>query len=258
MKEKKKLVPKRRFKGFEEEWEARSFGDLAEIVRGASPRPIEDPKWFDRNSDIGWLRISDVTSQNGRITYLEQKISKLAEEKTRVLNNSHLLISIAATVGKPVINYVKTGVHDGFLIFMKPKFVIEYMYQWLEMFRPNWHRYGQPGSQINLNSEIVKNQIVLIPSFEEQQKIGKFFKLLDKRIANQERKIAKIKSLKSAYLTEMFPQEGETIPKRRFKGFVVKWDSYKIKDIFEVTRGNVLPTSKISKTKALLKLVVDN
>ena len=131
-----KKVPELRFKGFTEDWEQRKLGNLADIVRGASPRPIQNPKWFDYESDIGWLRISDVTEQNGRIYHLEQKISKAGQGKTRVLIEPHLLLSIAATVGKPVVNYVKTGVHDGFLIFLNPLFNREFMFQWLEMFRP--------------------------------------------------------------------------------------------------------------------------
>ncbi|UZM98901.1 hypothetical protein OL548_32400 [Lysinibacillus sp. MHQ-1] len=81
---------------------------------------------------------------------------KKVKKKTRVLNEPHLLLSIAATVGKPVVNYIKTGVHDGFLIFQNPKFNREFMFQYLEMFRPKWYLYGQPGSQVNLNSELVK------------------------------------------------------------------------------------------------------
>ena len=134
------------------------MGDLADIVRGASPRPINDPKWFDIESDIGWLRISDVTEQDGRIHFLEQRISVAGQEKTRVLTEPHLLLSIAATVGKPLINYVSTGVHDGFLIFQNPVFEREFMFQWLEMFRPKWSKYGQPGSQVNLNSDLVKTK----------------------------------------------------------------------------------------------------
>lgn len=104
-------IPEIRFKGFSAEWEEKKLGELAEIVRGASPRPIEDPKWFDKSSTVGWLRIRDVTEQDGRIHFLEQRISKLGQEKTRVLFEPHLLVSIAASVGKPVINYVETGVH---------------------------------------------------------------------------------------------------------------------------------------------------
>ncbi len=40
------------------EWEEKKLGELSQIVRGASPRPIKDPKWFNKESDIGWLRIS--------------------------------------------------------------------------------------------------------------------------------------------------------------------------------------------------------
>lgn len=154
-------IPEIRFKEYSGEWVEKELNELAEIVRGASPRPIEDPKWFDRQSNVGWLRIRDVTKQDGRIHYLEQRISKLGQEKTRVLFEQHLLLSIAASVGKPVINYVETGVHDGFLIFKNPLFELEFMYQWLKSFELEWQQYGQPGSQVNLNSDIVKSQIIV-------------------------------------------------------------------------------------------------
>lgn len=229
------LVPKRRFKEFQntQAWEQRKVEELADIVRGASPRPIQDPKWFDDESDIGWLRIADVTEQDGRIHYLEQRISKAGQKKTRVLTEPHLLLSIAATVGKPVVNYVKTGVHDGFLIFQNPKFDREFMFQWLEMFRPKWQKYGQPGSQVNLNSDLVKNQEIMLPSEEEQKKIGDFFGQLDHLIALHQRKLEKTKALKSAYLSEMFPTEGEREPKRRFAGFTGAWEQRKLGDVSE-------------------------
>lgn len=197
-------VPEIRFPGFTEDWEQRKLGELATIVRGASPRPIQDPKWFDTESDVGWLRIADVTEQDGRIYYLEQHISKLGQEKTRVLVEPHLLLSIAATVGKPVVNYVKTGVHDGFLIFLNAIFDREFMFQWLEMFRPKWQKYGQPGSQVNLNSELVRNQEILIPNNEEQQKIGSFFKQLDTTITLHQRELDVLKETKKGFLQKMF------------------------------------------------------
>ncbi|GAP02900.1 HsdS specificity subunit type I R/M [Fructobacillus pseudoficulneus] len=185
-------------------WEQRKLGDVSEIVRGASPRPIKDPKWFDDNSQIGWLRISDVTEQNGRIRHLEQHISVLGQEKTRVLKSQHLLLSIAATVGKPVMNYIKTGVHDGFLIFLNPKFNKEFMFQWLEMYRPSWQKYGQPGSQVNLNSELVKNQAVSFPDIPEQNQISLFAEKIDNLITLHQRKLEKLEELKKGLLQQMF------------------------------------------------------
>ena len=232
MNEKKKLQPKVRFREFTgknaPDWEQRKLGDLSEIVRGASPRPIQDPKWFDESSDIGWLRISDVTNQNGRVYFLEQKISKLAQEKTRVLETPHLLLSIAASVGKPVINYTKTGVHDGFLIFINPKFDLYFMFQWLEMFKPIWQKYGQPGSQVNLNSDIVKNHKINIPSDHEQEHIGQFFEKIDKLITLHQRKLEQLEELKNTLLSKMFPKSGTNIPEIRFSGFTDAWKQRKL------------------------------
>lgn len=244
--EEKKNVSKRRFGEFVKErgWKSEYFENLAEIVRGASPRPIQDPKWFDKNSQVGWLRISDVTEQNGRIRYLEQHISELGQKKTRVIHIPHLLLSIAATVGKPVINYTSTGVHDGFLIFYEPKFDIEYMYYWLEKFRPEWSKYGQPGSQVNLNSELVKTQKVYLPSKSEQLKIKKFFQHLDKLIDVHQQKLQKLKAQKQAYLSEMFPQEGETKPKRRFAGFDGEWEEFTLGEL-----GSVASCKRIYKNQ---------
>ena len=237
----KQRVPKRRFKEFLNagDWEQRKLGDLAEIVRGASPRPISDLKWFDNDSSVGWLRIADVTAQDGRIRYLEQKISELGQEKTRVIKTPHLLLSIAATVGKPVINYVPTGVHDGFLIFLNPKFNILYTFWWLEMFREKWNKYGQPGSQVNLNSDLVKNQVINIPNEKEQEKISSFLESLDKIITLHQRKLEKLQATKKALLQEIFPEEGQDKPKRRFKGFTDAWEQRKLIDIAKTFIGLV-------------------
>ncbi|MHC3838140.1 restriction endonuclease subunit S, partial [Streptococcus thermophilus] len=224
-------VPELRFKGFTDDWEERKLGSLTTVVRGSSPRPIQDPKWFDKESDIGWLRIADVTEQNGRIYHLEQHISKLGQEKTRVLTEPHLLLSIAATVGKPVINYVKTGVHDGFLIFLNPTFEREFMFQWLEMFRPKWQKYGQPGSQVNLNSELVRNQEIVLPNYKEQQKIGTFFKQLDDIIALYQRKLDLLKEQKKGFLQKMFPKNGAKVPELRFAGFADDWEERKLGEV---------------------------
>lgn len=228
-----KKVPQIRFKGFSGEWDKNNLGELADIVRGASPRPIEDPKWFDKSSNVGWLRIRDVTEQDGRIHYLEQRISKLGQEKTRVLFDQNLLLSIAASVGKPVINYVETGVHDGFLIFKKPRFDLEFMYQWLKSFELEWQQYGQPGSQVNLNSDIVKSQVVFTPCEEEQTAIGNTFQKLDNLINQHQQKHDKLSNIKKAMLEKMFPKQGETTPEIRFKGFSGEWDEIELSD--EVT-----------------------
>jgi type I restriction enzyme S subunit len=247
-----KKVPEIRFEGFSGEWAENKLGGRAEIVRGASPRPIEDPKWFDKNSNVGWLRIRDVTEQDGRIHYLEQRISKLGQERTRVLFEQSLLLSIAASVGKPVINYVETGVHDGFLIFKKPRFELEFMYQWLKSFELEWQQYGQPGSQVNLNSDIVKNQVVFTPCKQEQTQIGNTFQKLDSLINQHQQKHDKLSNIKKAMLEKMFPKQGETVPEIRFKGFSGEWEAKGITDISKVFIGLVTTMTTSYRSKGVL------
>lgn len=230
-----KIQPKVRFSGFTDAWEQRKLGDLADISRGASPRPIQNPIWFDNSSEVGWLRIADVTEQNGRIHHLEQHISKLGQEKTRVLTKPHLLLSIAATVGKPVVNYVQTGVHDGFLIFYNLKANREFVYQWLEMFRPLWQKYGQPGSQVNLNSELVKQQSIPLPSNDEQQEIVNILTKLDNTIALHQSKLEELKTVKKLAMQKIFDQEW------RFKGFTDPWEQCKLGKLGSFIRNSIFP-----------------
>ena len=246
--------PSYRFTDYDEPWSEKKLGELADIVRGASPRPIQDSKWFDKKSDVGWLRISDVTEQDGRIYKLEQRISKLGQAKTRVLFEPHLLLSIAATVGKPVVNYVKTGVHDGFLIFLVPRFDQEFLFQWLDMFRPQWQKYGQPGSQVNLNSDIVKNQAISLPSLPEQTAIGSFFQDIDQLISLQQRKLEVLKEQKKTYLKLLFPAKGQTKPALRFAGFEDEWKEVKLGEVLTERNIQMVPSDKVP----LVSFTVEN
>jgi type I restriction enzyme S subunit len=71
---------------------------------------------------------------------------------------------------------------------MNPTFDREFMFQWLEMFCPKWSKYGQPGSQVNLNSDLVKSKEIMMPAPEEQAQIGTFFAALDRLITLHQRR----------------------------------------------------------------------
>jgi type I restriction enzyme S subunit len=135
-----------------------------------------------------------------------------------------------------VVNYVKTGVHDGFLIFLEPCFEQEFMFQWLEMFRSYWSKYGQPGSQVNLNSDLVKKQELSIPTLPEQEAIGTFFSTLDRQITLHQRKLDTLKEQKKTYLKLLFPSKGQTKPALRFQGFEDDWEEVKLGEVLSVSK----------------------
>ena len=101
--------------------------------------------------------------------------------------------------------------------------------------------------EIEMNMGATINQITgymfskmafMIPSGDEQDKIGAYFKGLDDLIALHQRKSEKLMALKKAYLSEMFPRPGEKYPQRRFKGFTDAWEQRKLGDIVSFSKGS--------------------
>ena len=89
------------------------------------------------------------------------------------------------------------------------------------------------GSRAKLNADVMMKLPIKVPTFNEQQKIGEYFSKFDTLITLHQRKLDKLKRVKSAYLTEMFPAEGEREPKRRFPGFTVAWEQRKFMDLID-------------------------
>ena len=106
-----------------------------------------------------------------------------------------------------------------------------------------WTRFSTGSTFESINSDNIKNAQISIPSLREQEKIGGLFNEFDSLIALHQRKLDKLKRVKSAYLTEMFPAEGEREPKRRFPGFTGAWEQRKLGDMGNVITGNT-PSTK--------------
>ncbi|WP_412032102.1 restriction endonuclease subunit S [Malacoplasma muris] len=173
------------------------------VKRGASPRPINDDKWFENESNIGWLRISDIKN-----TFLErtsQYLSKLGSSKTIVVPSGELIMSICGTLGKIFINKINVGLPDSF-VWLK-SINDNYDKKFLMIILGNYNyekKLGQPGSQLNLNSNLISEISINIPSLSEQQKIAKFFYLLDKQISLWERKLELYELFYKYYLNYIF------------------------------------------------------
>lgn len=76
-------------------------------------------------------------------------------------------------------------------------------------------------------------EIAISPKMEEQQAIASYFTTLDSQISASTSRLASLKQMKAASLQAMFPQEGETVPKIRFKGFEGEWKKVKADSIFK-------------------------
>ena len=186
------------------DWEVKLLDDVATIKRGASPRPIADPKWFDSDSNIGWVRISDVTKSNKYLEKTTQYLTAEGVNKSRLVKTGSMIMSICATIGKPIYTKFEVCIHDGFVVFENLQADKEFLYYYLDKIQLHWYKYGQPGSQVNLNSTIVANETMPYPCLAEQQKIANFLSSIDNKIESTSQQITKTQTFKKGLLQKMF------------------------------------------------------
>ena len=241
----KKFVPKKRFERFKdnESWQEIKLGENAIIKGRLGWKSLKREEYID----YGPSMIAGKHIKNGIINWNEVDhipLWRYEESPEIMLKNGDVIFSKDGSLGNPALITDlkdKATINATMMLVRTNKNLIpSYFYQILnsKQFHDLVYLKVSGSSIPHLFQEDMKNFRFYAPPVNEQQKIGEFFKVLDERIANQERKIAKVKALKTAYLTEMFPQEGEIVPKRRFKGFTEEWKYRKLSDLTELYVGN--------------------
>ena len=197
------LTGQTRLPGFQDDWEVVPLGKLAKIQRGASPRPIDSPVWFDDNSVIGWVRISDVTRSGMYLLETTQRLSPLGVKQSRPVARGSLIMSICATVGRPIIAEIDICIHDGFVVFENLQADQMFLYYVLKWIEPEWSKQGQTGSQMNLNVGLITGTPVSLPSLPEQTAIAEVLSDMDAELATLEQRRDKTRLLKQAMMQEL-------------------------------------------------------
>lgn len=181
-----------------------AIGSFSKVRRGASPRPIGDPRYF--GGEVGWVRISDVTQRNKKyLKQTEQYLSELGESKSLRVDKGDLIMSICATVGKPMIVDMPACIHDGFVqIYDLQDTSTEYLYYLLQFHENDFEKRGQPGTQVNLNTTIVEREVVFFPKYQQQTKIAKILSTVDNLIDQTQNIIDKYKAVKQGMMADLF------------------------------------------------------
>lgn len=171
-----------------EHWKQLAIKRLSIVKRGASPRPIDDPKYFDEDGEYSWVRIADVTASSRYLETTTQRLSDLGKSLSVPLSPGSLFISIAGTVGKPIIAKIKCCIHDGFVYFPQYKEDANFLYYIFASGQP-YQGLGKWGTQLNLNTDTVGWIQFGLPPIDEQRAIAAF---LDQETSRIDELIAKI------------------------------------------------------------------
>ena len=168
-----------------EHWEVRRVKSLSLVKRGASPRPISDSRYFDDSGDYAWVRIADVTASSRFLESTSQRLSRLGESLSVRLEPGALFLSIAGSVGKPIITRIRCCIHDGFVWFPQLRGNADFLYRVFSCGAP-FARLGKLGTQLNLNTDTVGAICLGWPPAREQARIVEY---LDEATASFEQAI---------------------------------------------------------------------
>lgn len=152
-------------------WEVRRIKSLSLVKRGASPRPIADMRFFDEAGEYAWVRIKDVTASKRYLETTTERLSELGKSRSVPLEPGAIFLSIAGSVGKPIITRIKCCIHDGFVYF--PQFngsadFLSYVFSSGRVY----DGLGKLGTQLNLNTETVGSIRVPWPPVVEQELVA--------------------------------------------------------------------------------------
>ena len=238
MSNKNKLIPKRRFKEFEnaEAWEQRKLGEVFDqTVEYVNPK-LENIELWSVTVESG---LTPKTERYNR----EALVKK--EDKFKLVHPGDVVYNpMNMTIGAVGMNQQSNSIAvSGYYVTMRLRenFNGFYFFEWLSSDRSmNLFRNHATGSLIEkqrVQFPTLSNIDAYVPEFLEQKNIGQFFQRLDKLITLHQRKLNKLEEIKAAYLNEMFPIKGEFKPKRRFSGFEEDWNWIPLKEIGNTFTG---------------------
>jgi type I restriction enzyme S subunit len=187
-----------------EQWNSIQLKWLSPVRRGSSPRPIDDPAYFDDEGDWPWVRIADVSNSDGRLRSTKDTLSDLGSSLSTKLEAGSLFVSIAGTVGKPCISEIQCCIHDGFVYFPDLKFDKDLLFRIFEA-GECYAGLGKWGTQLNLNTDTIGSIFVAVPPPDEQKLIASFLNRetaqIDTLIDKQQQLIETLAERRKAVIT---------------------------------------------------------
>lgn len=188
-------------------WGNVELGNICEVVRGGSPRPIID-YITDEPDGVNWLKIGDVKETDKYFTHANEKIKPSGIPKTREVKAGELILSNSMSFGRAFITLIDGYIHDGWLRLRcdESKLDKEYLYYFLTSnLAQNQFKAIATGSVVNnLKSDTVKAVKIALPTLEEQKRIAEVLSMFDDKIKCNEEINKNLEEQAQALYREMF------------------------------------------------------
>lgn len=220
-------------------WKTVKLGDIFEVARGGSPRPIESFLTNDENG-VNWIMIGD-TKDGGK--YIEKTLKKIKREgvvNSRMVYEGDFLLTNSMSFGRPYILKTSGCIHDGWLVLSPKNENIhrDYFYYYLgsDIIKQKLSSKAAGAVVKNLNKEIVAELEVELPPLATQKRIAEILDAADALRRKDQELLKKYDELAQAIFIDMFGD-----PVKNEKG----WEVKKIKELLflgeKISYGIVQP-----------------
>src|SRR5690554_343622 len=205
------------------------ISELSIVVRGSSPRPKGDPRYYGGN--VPRLMVSDVSRDGMYVTPSTDTLTEEGAKKSRPMKKGDLVVAVSGDPGEPSILNVNACIHDGFVGLRRlnnERIFTPYLYRFFKFNKLVNKSQAVGAIYKNLNTDQIKGLKIPLPPLETQKKIAAILDEADKLRQLDKQLIEKYDALTQSLFLDMFGD-----PVSNPKG----WEKIKLGDIHKISSG---------------------
>jgi type I restriction enzyme S subunit len=185
-------------------WPTRKLGELTDISRGSSPRPICDTKYIE-NGTIPWVKIADATKSGKFLYHTKEHVNDYGASFSRRLPPGTILVAASGTLGYTQILGVEGCAHDGWLILQNLRALDrDFAYYALKTVERHFFNSGSGAAIQNINTDILRQTEIPYPPLSVQRRIAGILSAYDDLIENDQRRIKILEKMARSLYREWF------------------------------------------------------
>lgn len=193
-------VPEIRFDGFTNAWEQRKVSEITTSYSGGTPKAGK-AEYYD--GDIPFIRSGEIYDEYTELFITQEGMNN---SSAKMVSKGDILYALYGATSGEVSRAGLDGAINQAILAILPEEDIDadFLVEWFRNEKANIIDKYLQGGQGNLSAQIIKNLDILIPSFEEQQRMGQYFSELNNLITLHQRKCDELQSIKKFMLQNMF------------------------------------------------------
>jgi type I restriction enzyme, S subunit len=211
------VVPKLRFSEFKdaEDWKKKTYDEIGTFTGGGTPSRVNQAFW---EGNIPWISSSDIDEDSIFQLVISRFITEeaLKDSATKKVPPNSILLVSRVGVGKLAVSRESICTSQDFTNFTPKEDDLIFLAYLLKSQKKILLGFSQGMAIKGFTKEDISKLKALIPAKKEQQKIAACLSSLDELVTAESKKLDQLRAHKKGLMQQLFPAEGETVPKLQF------------------------------------------